>query len=531
MDLKLHIDFCFSAPGGLVIAAGWSPHPRPELVIHAGAASVPPARMMRFPRRDLRSLEPLGYLALFDLSDHPDALDDPSEDVFLALGTEYSRIDGGRLASDGRSLVEIGVDESFYALLRLFASGAAPLPDANLSRRIIGRIQAASALPHEAETHAMGVDRALLAPGGQGVASGWFLPTAATQGDLTALAFDDSQLARVTLAQAATLRTDLEAYSARYAYSGRDGWLAAFRMQTPVSGSARMLVMIPGQMTGSGVLHSLTRSPARGVARALTEARLAMADLGRADALHRATLRPLADGFDTAPPAPETPDAGAPLLLVLDHDLGAPDLRDVLGRVSRATGRAIDLHLLAEALTPDLRDATDGAAREAALPIRLSGCAPQPPEAPAGPALMLFGRSSVLFHLAGRLPGADDAVTGATVLALDPLAGLPGGAGGDMAARFAHDRPPFAAWGDAGWLLAQLGPLLTDTLVPESALRLLASRLAAQGQALIAPADATGFHAGRLGPFAAPLIDALTPHDFDAISARLNDRPTEGTAA
>jgi len=75
LDLKLHIDFCFSAPGGLVIAAGWSPHPRPELVIHAGAASVPPARMMRFPRRDLRSLEPLGYLALFDLSDHPDALD------------------------------------------------------------------------------------------------------------------------------------------------------------------------------------------------------------------------------------------------------------------------------------------------------------------------------------------------------------------------------------------------------------------------------------------------------------------------
>ncbi|MFN3525542.1 MAG: hypothetical protein ACK4YU_05585, partial [Paracoccus sp. (in: a-proteobacteria)] len=288
-----------------------------------------------------------------------------------------------------------------------------------------------------------------------------------------------------------------------------------------------LLVMVPGQMTGSGVLHSLTRSPARGVARALTEARLAMDDLGRADALHRATLRPLAD-TDAAPEAPEAPAADAPLLLVLDHDLGAPDLRDVLGRVSRATGRAIDLHLLAEALTPDLRDATLGAAREASRPIRLTGCAPLPPEAPPEPALMVFGRASVLFHLADRLPGPGDVVTGATVLALDPLAGLPGGAGGDIAPRFAHDRPPFAAWGDAEWLLGQLGPLMADTLVPESALRLLMARLAGQGQAVISPADATGFHAGRLGPFAAPLIDALTPHDFDAISARLNSRHPAG---
>ncbi|QDA35738.1 hypothetical protein E4191_16370 (plasmid) [Paracoccus liaowanqingii] len=520
MDLKLHVDFCFSCPGGRVVAAGWSQDPRPALMIHAGSASLPPAHLVRFARRDLRSLEPFGYLAVFDLSDHPDALDDPSEDVFLAVGAEHSRIGGARLSSDARSMVEIGVDEAFFALLRLMAEGAVPMPDRALSGPVITRIRAARALPAEAETHALSVDLGQVAGAGQGVASGWFLPTAATQGALHALAFDDRQLARVTMAQGAVARTDLAAYADRYVYGGRDGWLAAFRFAGPASGAARLLVMLPEQLAESGVIHPLTQVTVPQIARLLVEARLWQEDPEGADALHRATLAAPGAPAIALPDSPPLPD-DAPLLLILDHDLAAPDLRDVLRRVAQATGRGIDLHLLRPTLTPDLRDAIAGAARECPQPVRIVACTPQPPIAAQGPALLVYARSSVLFHLAGRLPVRGE-VPGhdLQVLALDVLASLPGGAG-RIAARFGTDRPAFLCWGDAAGLLPALAPLLGDALVPESAFRQLAAQMDAAGRLAILPADPTGFHAGDQGPFAAPLFDSLTGHDFDALSARL----------
>lgn len=522
MDLKLHIDFCFACPGGLVVAAGWSPEAEPALMIHAGSASLPPVRIMRFARRDLRTLEPLGFLAIFDLAGDPGALADPSEDLFVAIGGEHSRIGGSRLAGDGRSMVEIGVDEAFFALLRLYAAGHLPMPDPAMAAKAIQRIRAAEALPAETETHALSVDRGLVAPSGQGVASGWYLPTAATQGALAALVFDDRQLARVELIPGAVARPDLAGYGDRYAFGGRDGWLAAFRLSGPAHGAARLLIMVPGHLAVSGVIRALERVGTAQVARLLIEARLALDDPDQADALHRTTL-------DAAPDLPALPALGdplpedAPLLLVLDHDLAAPDLRDVLRRLSRATGRAIHLHLLRDALSPDLRDAIEGAARESAQAIRLLTCSPLPPEASPVPALLVFARSSVLFHLAARVPAAgavpeDDL----QVLALDVLAALPGGAG-RIAARFGADRPAFLCWGDAGRLLPLLSVLMTGALVPESAFRLLARHLDGAGRVAILPADPNGFHAGTQGPFAAPLIDALTAHDFDALSARLSE--------
>lgn len=524
MDLKLHVDFCFSCPGGRVVAAGWSQDPRPALMVHAGSASLAPVHLVRFARRDLRTLEPFGYLAVFDLSGHPDALDDPSEEIFLAVGAEHARIGGARLSTDARKMVEIGVDEAFFALLRLMAGGLVPMPDRALSGPVITRIRAARPLPAEAETHALSVDLGQVAEAGQGVASGWFLPTAATQGALHALAFDDRQLARVTLLQGAVARTDLAAYGDRYVYGGQDGWLAAFRFAAPAAGAARLLVMLPGQLAEAGVLHPLTQVAAPQIARLLVEARMWQEDPEGADALHRATLAASDTPAIAMPDTPPLP-GDAPILLILDHDLAAPDLRDVLRRLCQATGRAIDLHLLRATLTPDLRDAIAGAARECGPRVRIVGCAPQPPVAAEGPALLVHARSSVLFHLAARLPVRGEVPDhDLQVLALDVLASLPGGAG-RIAARFGTDRPAFLCWGDAARLLPALAPLLGDALVPESAFRQLAAQLDGAGRLAILPADPTGFHAGDQGPFAAPLFDSLTGHDFDALSARLLQEP------
>lgn len=524
MDHRLNMDFCFLCPGGLLAVAGWTAAPRPDLAVHAGSGTLNPVHLARFPRRDLRSIEPLGYLAIFDISADPGALDDPSEEIFVAMGTEHVRVSGSRLVTDARKIVEIGVDEAFFTLLRLIASGSLPLPAPTLAQLMITRILAAPQLPPEADTHALALEQAVVAPGGQGVASGWFLPTGATAGDLAALVFDDHQLARVALHQGCVPRPDLAPYGNRFLFGGSDGWLASFRLEAPRQGKLRLLTMLPGQLTEAGVLGAVAEGPATKVARLLLEARGFLTDSARADDLHRGTLPPA----DAAAPAeagtgvPLPPDA--PILLTLDHDLPAQDLRDVLRRLSRVTGRPILLHLLQPELTLELREAVLGAAREAARPLTIAGWGGTLPAAAPGPALLVFARSSVLFHLDGRLQQLEAAEAhDLQVMMLDVMLAFPGGAT-RLTERFLSDRPAFLCWGDAARLLPRLARIGADALVPETAFRRLAEDLQGQNRLALTGADATGFHAGTEGPFAVPLIDTLTPHDFDALSARLSSK-------
>lgn len=527
MDHRLNLDFCFLCPGGLLAVAGWTAAPRPDLAVHAGTGTLKPVHLARFPRRDLRSIDPLGYLAVFDLSADPTALDDPSEEVFVAMGIEHVRVSGSRLLTDARKIVEIGVDEAFFTLLRLIASGALPLPAPALAQLMITRILAAPLLPPETDTHALALEQAVVAPAGHGVASGWFLPTGATAGNLAALVFDDHQLACVSIHQGCVPRPDLAPYGERFLFGGSDGWLASFRLGSPCQGKLRLLTMLPGQLTAVGVLGNVTEGPATKVARLLLEARGVLTDSARADDLHRGTLPPADIVAPTEAATGDPLPLDAPILLTLDHDLPAHDLRDVLRRLSRTTGRTILLHLLRPELTAELREAVLGAAREAARPLTIISWGGALPAATPGPALLVFTRSSILFHLDGRLPPLEAAEAhDLQVMALDVMAALPAGAA-LLTERFMSDRPAFLCWGDAARLLPRLARIGADALVPETAFRRLAQDLQRGGRLVLTDADARGFHAGTEGPFAVPLIDMHTPHDFDALSARLS---SEGMA-
>lgn len=524
MDHRLNMDFCFLCSGSRLVVAGWTAAPRPDLTAHAGSGTLKPVHLVRFPRRDLRSIEPLGYVAIFDLSADPAALDDPSEEIFVAMGTEHARVSGSRLLTDARKIVEIGVDEAFFTVLRLIASGALPLPAPPLAELMVARILSAPQPPAEAETYALALEQAVVAPGGQGVASGWFLPTGATAGELAALVFDNHQLARVAILQGCVPRPDLAPYGNRYLFSGSDGWLASFRLEAARYGKLRLLTMLPGQLTEVGVVATVAEGQATKVACLLLEARGILTDSARADDLHRVTLPPadVAAPVEAATGDTLTPDA--PILLALDHDLPAQDLRDVLRRLSRATGRPILLHLLQTELTTELREAVLGAAREAARPLTITSWGGTLPATAPGPALLVFARSSILFHLDGCLPALEVAEgQDLKVMALDVRAAFPAGAT-HLTERFLSDRPAFLCWGDAALLLPRLARIGVDALVPETAFRRLAQDLHSNKRLALTGADATGFHAGTEGPFAVPLIDTLTPHDFDALSARLSSK-------
>lgn len=516
MDLKLHLDFCFSVAADRVLAAGWSPRPQPEIVLHAGHASVQPVLLRRFPRRDLRSLSPMGFLALFDLSQEPGA-NDPSEDLFLGMGKEYVPITDDRLASDIAKMVETGVDETFFSYVRMVARGEIPAPGQPIARKVVNRIMAAPRLERESADHALSIDRGLIGPDGQGVATGWFLGASRQAERLSALVICDGRIAPVDLMQACLPRPDLAGFAPRYAFGGRDGWAASFRLPQTPKAQPRLLLMPPGHLDHSGHLHPLDLAQPAEIARVILETGQGLEDQALARRLHRNALPAEAPAL---PVVAAEVDPEAPVLLVLDHDLNDIDLRDVLRRVTAVLDRPLAVHLLRPALTEALDQALRGAAREAASPLTLAGCALTPPAPEGHEGLAIFARSSVLFHLdpEALLAPADRTLLIAT---LDPMAALPGG--GDEAAlrrRFAADRPPFACCGSAAALLAPFA-LPSAYLTPEAGWRALALKALAQDEARIVAAPAQGFLAGNRGPFCQSLIEGMGWHEFDGRSALL----------
>ncbi|MGZ3218045.1 hypothetical protein [Paracoccus sp. T5] len=519
MDLKLHLDFCFFVNADLVLTAGWTPRPQPDLVLHAGNASIPPRTVMRFARRDLRSLVPMGFIAVFDLSQEPGA-NDPSEDLFLAMGREYQPLTRDRLATDFAKMVEIGVDETFFAYVRMIASRSVPTPEKPMSHRIGSRILAAPRLDKESPEYVLSVDQGVVGAAGQGVCTGWYIPSTASPEGLSALVISDRQLSPVELMPGAMPRPDLQPYADRYAFSGRDGWAASFRLPAPPTTPVRLVLMLPGQLTHSGIVRPLDLASSDRVARVLVETTQAVEDRLLAGRLHRGTLP--TSQLSPAALQPLASKQDGPILLILDHDLGDTDLRDVLRRVAAVVERPLHLHLLRPYLTEALNEAIAGAGREAGSPIQFLGCSliPPPPQGHDGQAI--FARSSVLFHLEGGLPtDAPDDEPALSIQALDPMANLPGGADpAGVARRFLTDRPPFAMIGPARILLSPFAQP-TAFLTPEAGLRQLAAAMLAAGHARIQAAPGQGFLAGNRGPFCQNLIEGVSWHDFDGRSARL----------
>lgn len=518
MDLKLHLDFCFFVNADLVLTAGWSPRPQPDLVLHAGNASIPPRAVMRFARRDLRTLIPLGFIAVFDLSQEPGA-NDPSEELFLALGREYQALTRDRLSADFAKMVEIGVDETFFAYVRMIATRMVPAPEKPMSHRVVSRILAAPRLDKEGPEHVLNVDQGVVGAAGQGVCTGWYIPSIASPEGISALVISDRQLSPVELMPGAMPRPDLQPFADRYAYSGRDGWAASFRLPAPPTSPVRLVLMLPGQLTHSGIVRPLDLATPDRVARVLVETTQAVEDRLLATRLHRGTL-PLSRSSPTIPQS-EAQDREGPVLLVLDHDLVDMDLRDVLRRVAAVLERPVRLHLLRPQLTEALNEAVAGASREAGAEIRLVGCSLTPPPQDLG-GQALFARSSVLFHLEGALAtGVPEDGPALSIWALDPMANLPGG--GDAQAvtrRFLSDRPPFAMQGPAQVMLSPFAHP-TAFLTPEAALRQLATAMLTSGDARILATPAQGFLAGNRGPFCQSLIEGVSWHDFDGHSSRL----------
>nr|WP_111298435.1 hypothetical protein [Paracoccus saliphilus] len=519
MDLKLHLDFCFFVNADLVVTAGWTPRPQTDLVLHAGNASIPPRTMMRFARRDLRTMVPQGFIAIFDLSQEPGA-NDPSEELFLAMGRDYQALTRDRLAADFAKMVEIGVDETFFAYVRMIASGAVPAPEKPVSHRVVSRILAAPRLDKESPDYVLSVDQGVVGAAGQGVCTGWYIPSIASSEGLSALVISDRQLSPVQLMPGVMPRPDLQPFSDRYAFSGRDGWAASFRLPTPPTTPVRLVLMLPGQLIHSGVVRALDVASSDQVARVLVETTQAVEDRLLAARLHRGTLPPSKDPLPVLQVPPQVQDG--PVLLILDHDLTDMDLRDVLRRVAAVVERPLQLHLLRAQLTEALNEAVAGASREAGSPIQLAGCSLTPPTPQGHDGQAIFARSSVLFHLEGGIAteATEDGPT-LSIWALDPMANLPGGADpAAVARRFLTDRPPFAVQGPARVLLSPFAHP-TAFLTPEAALRQTAAAMLATRDARILAAPAQGFLAGNRGPFCQNLIEGISWHDFDGHSARL----------
>ncbi|MTH35239.1 hypothetical protein GL279_11570 [Paracoccus limosus] len=513
--MALNLDFCFADETALIVA-GWSSDLWLDLELYLDEARLRPRLVTRHARRDLRTAEKFGVLAVFDL----DGLDIAgSATVHIKSGHEFLEIHPERLVTDQLRLVEIGVDELFFAWLRLLAAGELADPQGDLAQAAVARLRFAPLLPRESDDFGLGIDRCMIDGAGQGLASGWFLPAIAQTEPLLALAMDDQQICRVELFAGALPRADLAPYGTRYRFTGDDGYCGGFLLRQPLRGPVRMLFIVPGQENAAGVLAPAATLPADDFAAELCQVRLDLPVPALQRRLRSAMLDPL-PGWQ--PPA-SLPSArpGGSVLLVLDHDLADHDLRDVLRRIGQRLQRPIELFLLREALSRPLVEAIEGATRELPHGLRLRGAAPGLDLPGAGAETLLFGRSSTLFQLPA-LAGVFQPLGPQPfhLCALDAIGAI-GGAPGDLAARFQRDLLPFALLGPTASLLALLAQAPRPYLTEEARLRHVAERLLQAGLTEAEALPGTLHFTGRSGPCARLLPGGMDLHLYDAESRKL----------
>lgn len=514
--MQMNLDFCFLDDARVVAVTGWSTQPLAGLRLHVDNEVLSPVLVTRHVRRDLRSSEPLGVIALFDLSALPDGVDPAQAILHLADGEDFAELHNHRLASDLQRLVEIGVDEVFFALLRLLAQRHLQL---SAAPEICARLRLAPSAAQETASHILAVDRCQASAAGQGAVIGWFMPALTTAEPLCALAIADDSLAPVELLPGSMAREDLAGYAPRYRFSGRDGYCGGWRFAHPPLGVVRLLLLLPGEAFSAGVLV-----PAEQVAPPELAQNIAQAAQGLDDIADRARLRRALLPMDL--PRPVLP-AGAPAgdddtLLVLDHNLADTDLRDVLRGIGPHLSGRLRLHLLRPRLTPALRNGIDGAAREVTLGFRIEGVALTIGTPQSLPGRVIFARSSVLVQLDPALL-FDAAATTPRAVLIDPI-GTILATPTARAERFARDLLPFAlsmSGPDFFGLLAQVPHCF---LTEEARLRLLVEALTAEGTIALHRADIFRYFEGRSGPHCQGFGDGGDWHAHDAESRRLIER-------
>lgn len=511
--MALNLDFCFADDAALIVA-GWSSDHWLDLELHVDDTRRAPRLITRHARRDLRTAEKFGVLAVFDL----EGLDLSGSTVHIKSDHDFTEIHPERLITDQLRLVEIGVDELFFAWLRLLAAGEMADPQGDLAQAAVARLRFAPMLARESDEFGLGLDRCFVDKAGQGLVSGWFLPAVAQTEPLMALAMDDQQLCRVTLFDGALPRADLAPYGSRYRFTGEDGYCGGVLMKQPIRGPVRMLFLVPGQESAAGVLAPAAPMPPGDFAAEICQVQMDLPVPALRARLRAAMLAPMPA---LQPPAQAARLRGTgPVLLLLDHDLNDSDLRDVLRRVGLQLARPVELFLLRDALSAPVTEAIAGAGRELQYGLRLRGAAPSLDPDTLLPDTLLFGRSSTLFQMPASAGVFQTVKKPFHVSALDSIGSLTATMG-DVTARFQRDLLPFALLAPTAALQALLGQAPRAFLTEEARLRHIAERLLQSGSAGADTLPGTLHFVGRGGPCARLLPGGMDLHLYDAESRKL----------
>ncbi|MGA0617009.1 hypothetical protein [Paracoccus sp. KR1-242] len=517
--MMMNLDFCFMDGAQTIAVTGWTTSPGPDLRLHVDDEVLRPVLVTRHVRRDLRSAEPMGVIALFDLSALPGGFAADRCTIHLADQQGFSEIHGQRLGEDARRLVEIGVDEVFFALLRVIAGRHLRIDDPQVGREIATRLRSSSSVARESENHVLAVDSCRGTASGQGAIIGWFMPAGASPDQLCALAVENEMVVPVDLMPGAMARPDLAGYASRYRFTGRDGYGGGWRFPRPPSGPVRLLLMVPGEHFLPGVIVDVEPAEAADLAQQVTTMSLGIDDMEARSKLRRAML-PVA----LPDPTPHVGDQaivsmGDETLLVLDHDLPDHDLRDVLRRIGPHVPGKLRLHLLRQRISPAMQNGIEGAARETARDIVLDAAALTLGLPGAMPARVVFARSAALFQFpAAQLFAPQPA--GPVVLLLDPI-GTVMDAPPAQADRFARDLLPFALSMEGPTFFLMLAQTPQCFLTFEARVRLLVEQLVARNGATLRRVDACRYFEGKAGPHCQSFADGRDWHAYDAESRRL----------
>lgn len=519
--MALNMDFCFENGEAMLVVAGWSSDHWLDVELYIDETRLGPCLVTRHARRDLRTAERFGVLAVFDLTGINMA---GNATVHVKSGHEFTEIQAERLVTDQQRLVEIGVDELFFAWLRLLATGQLTLPTGEVAKAAVARLRFSPLLPRESDEFGMGVDHCLTDPAGRGLVSGWFLSAMGQVEPLAALALDDQQLCRVALFAGALPRTDLEPYSDRYQFTGSDGYAGTFLMPQPTRGQMHVLFIIPGQEQAAGVLAPVGPQPSTELATELCQVQLDMLDPAHKTGLRAAMLPPMPT-WQPPPAAGPLPRSGS-VLLLLDHDLPDIDLRDVLRRTGQRLARPVELFLLRDRIGSALVEAIEGAVRELSQGLRLAGSGMALDLQATLPETLVFGRSSTLFQIdtCADVFASGSAQMSFHLTLLDPIGaiGRDGRAAvGDPTARFQRDLLPFALSGPTSSLKSMLARAPQAFLTQEAQLRYIAERLLYADLVCTEILGDTPYFAGRAGPCARTLPGGMDLHLYDAESRKL----------
>lgn len=520
--MQMNMDFCFVDDHRVLAVTGWTTEARPLLRVHVDDVVLTPVRVARHVRRDLRSSEPLGVIALFSLSGLPEGVDIAKATIHLAEGNHFNEIRNDRLREDARRLVEVGVDEVFFAMLRLVAQRHLVLSDQDSGREICARLRAAPSAARETENHVLGVDRCQMTEQGQGVVIGWFMPASASAEPLCALVVEDEMVAPVELLPGSMSRADLSGYASRYRFTGRDGYGGGWHFPSRPSGPARLLLMVPGEHFLPGVLVPVEAAEPADLAQNVTVASLGIEDIADRARLRSALLPNALSHSQPQEPAGVENETSGETLLILDHDLADTDLRDVLRRIGPHLPGRLRLHLLRPRLNVALRNGIDGASREITAGLELEGASLGITRPAIMPGRVVFARSASLFQFDPEVLFAPDQ-SDAQVMLLDPIGTVLGSPAAEVE-RFARDLLPFALSMRGADFFNLLDHIPHCFLTEEARLRLLAEALMTAGDAQMHRADIYRYFEGKSGPHCQNFADGRDWHAYDAESRHLIER-------